>query len=107
MGENITRKDTLDGVAADEQGTGIYWFVDPSGVYEQIFVPSITQERFDELAKDFANPGKQKLDAYRWVPDRLADAGMLAMQSCSGSCLGNVDCIDNACRCIKGQCRRK
>ncbi len=107
MAENITRKQTLDGITADEQGTGIYWFIDPNGVYEQILVPRITQERSEELAEDFANPGKQKLDAYRWVPERVDDAGVLAMQSCGGVCKDSLDCIDNACRCIRGNCRRK
>lgn len=107
MAENITRKDTLDGVAVDAQGTGIYWFINLSGEHEQIFVPRITQERLEELAKDFDRPGKQKLDAYRWVPDKLEDAGALVMQSCGGSCKSDLDCIDSACRCIKGQCRRK
>lgn len=107
MVENITRKETLDGVGANDQGTGIYWFVDPSGEYEQIFVPQITRERSDELAKDFDSPGKQKLDAYRWVPEKLGNAGVLIMQSCSGSCQKNVDCIDSACKCIRGQCSRK
>lgn len=108
MAENITRTETFNDVKADELGTGIYWFVDPSGVYEQIFVPRITQERFDELAKDFASPGKQKLHSYRWVPDSLEDAGVLAMQPCSSvSCRSNVDCVDNACICIKGKCSRK
>jgi hypothetical protein len=107
MAEDITRKETLEGIAADEEGTGIYWFVDPSAVYEQIFVPRITQTRFNELAKDFANPGKQKLDAYRWVPERFGGAASLTLQSCGGSCQGNLDCIDSACLCIKGECRRK
>jgi hypothetical protein len=108
MAENITRKETLDGVTADEQGTGIYWFIDPKGVHEQIFVPRITQGRFQELAEDLAAPGKQKLDAYRWVPDRANEAGVLVMQSCgSKTCNSNLDCIDNACRCIDGLCRRK
>lgn len=107
MAENITRTDTLGGVDVDAKGTGIYWFVDPSGEYEQIFVPQITQERLEELAKDFERAGKQKLDTYRWVPETLENAGALVMQSCGGSCKGDLDCIDSACRCIKGQCRRK
>ena len=107
MAEDITRTDTLEGVAVDELGTGVYWFIDPAGEYEQVFIPQITRERANDLATDFDNPGKQKLDAYRWVPEKLRNAGILIMQSCGGTCQSNIDCTDSACRCIRGQCSRK
>jgi hypothetical protein len=33
--ENITRSVTLENVHEDDEGTGIYWFTDSSGQYEQ------------------------------------------------------------------------
>lgn len=105
--ENITKPGSLANVHEDDEGTGIYWFVDSSGQSEQIFVPRITRTRADELADDFAKAGKQTLDAYRWVPDQLESAQSLVSKSCGGTCRSNLDCVDNACRCIKGRCRRK
>lgn len=107
MVENITRPETVQNVKEDDEGTGIYWFIDPSDRYEQVFVPRITRKRADELASDFNNAGKQSLDAYRWVPDHVEDAQSLVSKLCGGKCQRDIDCIDNACRCIKGQCRRK
>jgi hypothetical protein len=107
MAENITRPETVQNSHDDDEGTGIYWFVDPSGRYEQVFVPRITSQRAEELASDFDNAGKQTLDAYRWVPDQVESAQTLMGKPCGGKCQQNIDCVDPACRCIRGQCRRK
>jgi hypothetical protein len=108
MAENITRPETIRNVHEDDEGTGIYWFVDDtSGQYEQVFVPRITGKRAEELATDFDRPGKQRLDAYRWVPDQVESAQSLVGKLCGGKCQKDLDCIDNACRCIKNRCRRK
>jgi hypothetical protein len=107
MAENITRADALERASNNEMGTGIYWFVDNARRFEQIFVPSITYQRSRELAEDFNLGGRQTLDAYRWVPDKVEDVVSLVSRQCSGSCTRDLDCVDNACRCINGQCRRK
>jgi hypothetical protein len=107
MAEDITRPETLQGIDEDEEGTGIYWFVDRRGRFEQVFVPSITRRRGIELAEDFDVPGNQRLDAYRWVPNSVDDLVSLISSPCSGDCRRDLDCVNNACRCINGQCRRK
>lgn len=108
MADDITRPGTLKNVHDDDEGTGVYWFVDDnSGRYEQVFVPSITRKRAVELAGDFDRPGKQRLDAYRWVPEQVEGAQSLVESLCSGSCQKDLDCINNACRCLRGRCRRK
>jgi hypothetical protein len=107
MMQDITQPDTVVGVHEDDEGTGIYWFIDPNGRIEQVFVPRITRSRANDLAADFQRAGKQSLDAYRWVPDQRANAQSLVSQVCGGSCQSNIDCIDSACRCIRGRCRRK
>lgn len=104
---DITNPIILDNVHEDDEGTGVYWFIDPSGQYEQVFVPRIKLIRARELADDFSQAGKQKLDAYRWIPDRIEDAQSLVSRPCGGVCQSDIDCVDNACRCIKGRCRRK
>ena len=105
--EDITRPETVQNVHDEDDGTGIYWFKDPSGQYEQVFVPHVTRKRARELADDFGNPGKQHLDAYRWVTERVESAQSLVSKPCGGICASNLDCVDNACRCIGGRCRRK
>jgi hypothetical protein len=105
--KDITRPETLHGIGDEEDGTGIYWFVDGSGLFEQVFVPSIKRKRAEELAGDFNVAGRQRLDAYRWVPNRLQDEQSLLSSGCSGSCDRDLDCVNNACRCIDGECRRK
>ena len=107
MADDITKPETVENVHDDDEGTGIYWFVDSSGRNEQVFVPRITRKRAKELASDFEKPGKQTLDAYRWVPDQLESAQSLVAKPCGGKCKKDIDCVDNACRCIKGRCRRK
>jgi len=106
--ENITKPNTLTNVHEDDEGTGIYWFKDEySGQLEQVFVPRIKLTRARELADDFSKAGKQRLDAYRWVPDQIESAQSLVSKPCGGSCNKNLDCVDNACRCINGRCQRK
>jgi len=107
MAEDITKLETLRGIRDDENGTGIYWFRESTGRFEQVFVPSITRKRAVELADDFSVAGKQKLDAYRWVPNSVEDDLSLLSSSCSGTCNRHLDCVNNACRCIDGECRRK
>jgi len=53
MTKDITRPETVKNVHDDDEGTGIYWFVDTSSRYEQVFVPSITRARAIELAAAF------------------------------------------------------
>src|SRR4051794_8719228 len=99
--KDITRPETLTNIRKDDEGTGIYWFVSPAAEYEQVFVPAIKRQRAEELAADFAFAGKQKLDAYRWVPDKHESAQALIAAPCAGtSCKTDLDCVDNACRCI-------
>jgi hypothetical protein len=114
MAEDITRPETLQGIDEDAEGTGIYWFVDRTGRFEQAFVPSITRRRAIELAEDFdvwarfiPPPPRNRLDAYRWVPNSVDDLASLTSSRCSGDCRRDLDCVNNACRCINGQCRRK
>jgi hypothetical protein len=105
--KDISRPQTLDHLHDDDEGTGIYWFIDSQGKREQIFVPAIKRDRAKELAKDFAKAGKQKLDAYRWVPDQVEKADSLISRPSGGVCTKDIDCVDNACRCIDGRCQRK
>ena len=106
--EDITNRDTLVNVHEDDEGTGIYWLKDEdSGELEQVFVPRIKAKRAHELAEDFRVAGRQRLDAYRWVPDQIENVRTLVSKSCGGRCRSNIDCVDNACRCIRGRCRRK
>jgi hypothetical protein len=107
MAEDITQPETLVDILPDELGTGIYWFVDPQQQYEQIFIPKITIARSHILARDFSSYKEQFLDAYRWVPESFLDAAALMTQKCGGKCNRHVDCVDSACRCIRGECRRK
>jgi len=107
MGKDITRQDTLANVHDDDEGTGIYWFIDQKGEYEQVFVPRIKRQRAQELAVDFDRAGQQSLDAYRWVPEQVESAQTLMSKPCGGSCQTDLDCIDSACRCIRNRCRRK
>jgi hypothetical protein len=107
MAENITRPDTLSNVHENDEGTGIYWFKDAKDRFEQVFVPRITKQRADELAQDFKSAGNQSLDAYRWVPDQIESAQSLISKPCGGKCQKDIDCVDNACRCIRGRCSRK
>jgi hypothetical protein len=106
MAEDITKPNALD-APENDPGTGIYWFIDSNGRYEQVFIPSITRKRAIDLATDFDVAGRQTLDAYRWVPDRVANVASLTSSRCSGTCQRDIDCIDNACKCINGECRRK
>jgi hypothetical protein len=105
--KDITKPESLVNVHEDDEGTGIYWFIDSGGQYEQVFVPRIRQTRARELADDFSGVSKQTLDAYRWVPDQVESAQSLVSRPCGGVCQSHIDCVDNACRCIKGRCRRK
>jgi hypothetical protein len=105
MAEDITRD--VRNAHDDDEGTGIYWFKDSKGVYEQVFIPRITRKRANDLASDFETVGKQSLDAYRWVPDQVETAQSLVSKPCGGKCQSDLDCIDNACRCINKRCRRK
>ena len=106
--QDITNNDTLANVHEDDEGTGIYWFKDDNtGELEQVFVPRIKAKRAHELAEDFSLAGRQRLDAYRWVPDHIETAQSLVSKPCGGNCSSNIDCVDHACRCIRGRCRRK
>lgn len=107
MAEDITRSETVQNVHDDDEGTGIYWFVDGSGRVEQIFVPGITRSRSHDLASDFDSAGNQTLDSYRWVPDRVESIQSILSKPCGGTCSRNLDCVDPACKCIRGRCRRK
>jgi hypothetical protein len=107
VAKDITKSESVQNAHENDEGTGIYWFIDDSQQYEQIFVPRITRARAKQLAKDFNVAGRQKLDAYRWVPDQIESAQSLVSKSCGGTCQSDIDCVDNSCRCIGGQCRRK
>jgi hypothetical protein len=86
-------------------GTGIYWFINPTGV-RKIFVPRVTREAAADLARDLDRPGPQVLDSYRWVPDAVERADSLVMTICSGAqCRSDINCRDNACRCIANICQ--
>ena len=107
MATDITRPNSLIGLGSDDLGTGIYWFLDPRHNYEQVFVPQITLAQSHVLADDFGYSKRQKLDAYRWVPEAANDAASLMAQKCGGKCTRDLECVDSACRCIRGECRRK
>jgi hypothetical protein len=107
MAVDITRPETLHTAGEHDEGTGIYWFAETGGRFEQVFVPNITRGRAVELAQDFTSAGRQKLDAYRWVPNSFEDVALLVKSMCTGACTGDLDCVNNACRCINGKCRRK
>jgi hypothetical protein len=107
MTKDITNPDILKKVHENDEGTGIYWLVDANLRYEQSFIPSITRKRANDLAADFGIVGTQELDDYRWIPNQIENIESLVTKPCSGSCKRDIDCVDNACRCIGGQCRRK
>lgn len=110
MAQDLTRKDSLEFVGPNKFGTGIYWFVEEHHgprQFEQVFIPQITLLRSRLLAEDFSTLGRQRLDAYRWVSDKVQAIESLVTSSCAGNCHDDVDCVDNACRCIDRECRRK
>ncbi|MGJ5065221.1 hypothetical protein [Bradyrhizobium oligotrophicum] len=107
MTKDITKPDTVKNAHDDDEGTGIYWFKSPNDMFEQVFIPRITRQRAKELASDFDTAGKQTLDAYRWVPDYVESAQSLVSTPCGGKCKTDLECVDNACRCIEGRCKRK
>jgi hypothetical protein len=37
----------------------------------------------------------------------VESAQSLVGKPCGGKCQRNIDCVDNACRCIRGRCQRK
>ena len=88
MAQDLT-KDEAQRAQADEEGTGIDWFIDPTGRPQKMFIPGITRARARELATDFERPGKQELDAYRWVPDYIR-ADFLVTTECGGRCDSDV-----------------
>jgi hypothetical protein len=102
----------------NELGTAIIWLIDQASAYEQLFVPTVTLRRTLSLIAAFgARPLEAKpdlvpefelrFDAFRWVPNRVADAAKLMESKCGGRCQVELDCVDTACRCIRGTCRRK
>src|ERR1700749_2983950 len=86
MAEDITKPDTVVNWPPDDEGTGIYWFMGDDERYEQVFVPRIRRERAAELATDFESPGRQKLDAWRWVPVQVEGVESLVGRACGGKC---------------------
>lgn len=107
MGADLTSQADLDKTHQDDEGTGIYWFKSQDDKIEQIFIPRINKRRFDELVEDFKQAGKQSLDAYRWVPERVAAPEVLVARRAGGKCKNDLDCIDSSCRCINGRCLQK
>jgi hypothetical protein len=107
MAEDITKPDTVQNHHEDDAGTGIYWFIGQDERYEQVFIPRIKRRRAVELATDFDSPGRQKLEAYRWVPVYVETPESLVGRACGGKCERDIDCVDNSCHCIRGRCRRK
>ena len=105
---DLTRLETLEKTGDQDLGTGIYWFVREERKYEQVFVPDLTLESFRGLAASFGIMSSYRLDAYRWVPQWQESADALIMQTCGGNaCTSDLECVDSACRCIEGRCRRK
>ena len=105
---DLTDYETLGSTGNQDLGTGIYWFVTEERRYEQVFVPDLTLESFHGLATSFGIMSLYRLDAYRWVPQWRNSADALIMQTCGGkACTSDLDCVDSACRCIEGRCRRK
>lgn len=93
----------------NDLGTEIIWIKNSSsGKYEQLFVPRITRSAGDAVARGLGGTTNDwGTDAYRWVPETIATPQNLMGSSCGGKCIEDDDCVDWACRCIEGQCRRK
>ncbi len=102
---DLTRPDTVENAHDDDRGTGIYWFIVPSGDEEQIFIPDITRGKANDIARQLGSLGN--VDAYRWVPESIRDAANLIQSKCGGRCKANIDCVNPACRCYSGRCQRK
>jgi hypothetical protein len=106
MADDLTKGDVLERARDEDEGTGIYWFIDQrTGQPQKMFIPRITHTRADELARDLDRPGRQVVDAYRWVPDYVERADSLVNTVCGGRCNSDLDCVNNACRCINNICQ--
>jgi hypothetical protein len=104
MADNITKPQHLRGPSA--QGTGIYWLNASTGHVLKLFVPRITSEQAGQIATDLERPGgTQGLDAYRWVPDDVETADSLISTLSGARCRSDIDCRDNACKCINNICQ--
>lgn len=106
MAQDLTRAAVTAAAHPDDAGTGIYWFRDDAGRYEQAFVPDLTLARARTLAANLATADGRELDAYRWVPNQVASAQSLIAAECGGRCSSDNNCVDAACRCLEGRCRR-
>jgi len=104
---DLTHADWAANAHPNDEGTAIYWLVDPDGNFEQMFVPSVTLSRARDLATQLMTMQNWKLDAFRWVPDHVENVTSLVRRRCGGRCQGDLDCVNNSCRCIHGRCRRK
>ena len=104
---DLTRPDWIKNAHPNDGGTAIYWVLDQSGNYEQLFAPNVTHARAVEMANQLSTMSAGSVDAYRWVPDQVEDASSLVKSVCGGRCTRDLDCVNNACRCIQGHCRRK
>jgi hypothetical protein len=107
MANDITNSDHVRGLDPSAKGTGIYWFIDPQGGVQKMFTPRVTRELAGLIADDLDRPGgRQELDAYRWVPDRVEGADSLINTLCAGArCRSDTDCRDTACHCINNMCQ--
>jgi hypothetical protein len=111
MADDITKPDQVRGLGRSTQGTGIYWFIDRTGRLRKMFAPRITRDEAGEIAVDLDRlvsgvPGRQGVDAYRWVPERVERADSLISTNCAGGrCRSDLDCFDNACHCHNGSCQ--
>ena len=117
---NLTKPEWTTHAHDDERlGTAILWLIDQSGTYEQLFIPSVSYQRTGMIVaalgtgpmiarQDLVGSNFQlRFDAVRWVPNDIMNVSRLLESSCGGRCSGDIECVDPACRCIGGQCRRK
>jgi hypothetical protein len=103
---DITNPRTLEGATDQASGTGIYWFTDGSGKMRQLFVPYIKREDAEQIAGDLDTLPRGNVDAYRWVPESFQDGRTLIQAKSGGLCRTDNDCVNPACRCISGECKR-
>jgi hypothetical protein len=117
---NLTKPEWITHAEDDERlGMAIIWLIDQSGSYEQLFIPSVSYRRTGMIVaalgtdpmtarEDLVGGNFQlRFDAVRWIPNDVMNVSRLLESSCGGRCDADIECVDPACRCIGGKCRRK
>src|SRR5213083_3072948 len=93
--KDLTDPDARSKAHPDDEGTAIFWLIDQNNTYEQLFAPGVTRARAEEIANELNTMNPWQLDAYRWVPDYVADASSLVAARCGGRCNSDLECVNN------------